>query len=91
MPSVRHTRLQCQVFVILIGVCACFSDVDPVSIATATGMQTNGDAFKIEGRAIVPGVRLQDWISTARVIVEGEEHVGFFRCVRACVRACLLL
>lgn len=77
MPSVRHNSLQWQVLLVLIGVCACFTDMDPVSVAT--GMQTNGDTFKIDGRAIVPGVRLQDWISTARVIVEGEEHVGFFR------------
>lgn len=76
MPCVRHKGLQWQVFIVLIGVCACFADVDPVSVAT--GMQTV-DTFKIDGRAIVPGVRLQDWISTARVIVEGEEHVGFFR------------
>lgn len=75
----RHKSLQLQVFIVLIGVCACFTDVDPVSISTATVMQTNGDTFKIEGRAIVPGVRLQEWISTARVVVEGEEHVGFFR------------
>ncbi|CAL8392363.1 unnamed protein product [Gadus morhua 'NCC'] len=39
----------------------------------------NGDRFKIEGRAIVPGVRTQDWISKARVLVEGEEFVGFLR------------
>ncbi|XP_041927621.1 ER membrane protein complex subunit 7-like isoform X4 [Alosa alosa] len=77
--SVRHARLQWQVFIVLIEMCACFTDVDPLSITTATGLQTNGDTFKIDGRAIVPGVRLQDWISTARVIVEGEEHVGFFR------------
>lgn len=77
MPCVRHKGLQWQVFIVLIGVCACFADVDPGSVAT--GMQTNVDTFKIDGRAIVPGVRLQDWISTARVIVEGEEHVGFFR------------
>ncbi|XP_043541787.1 ER membrane protein complex subunit 7 isoform X1 [Chiloscyllium plagiosum] len=38
-----------------------------------------GEKFKIEGRAVVPGVRPQDWIHTARVLVEGEEHVGFFK------------
>ncbi|XP_063080117.1 ER membrane protein complex subunit 7-like [Engraulis encrasicolus] len=77
MPLSRHRSLQLQVFMVLIGLCACFTDVDPIS--TATVMQTDGDTFKIEGRAIVPGVRLQEWISTARVVVEGEEHIGFFR------------
>ncbi|XP_003282333.2 ER membrane protein complex subunit 7 [Nomascus leucogenys] len=38
-----------------------------------------GDRFKIEGRAIVPGVKPQDWISAARVLVDGEEHVGFLK------------
>ncbi|KPP63604.1 ER membrane protein complex subunit 7-like [Scleropages formosus] len=40
---------------------------------------TSGERFRIEGRALVHGVRLQDWISTARVLVEGEEHVGFLK------------
>ncbi|KAG9336514.1 hypothetical protein JZ751_002861 [Albula glossodonta] len=39
----------------------------------------NGDKFRIEGRAVVPGIKTQDWISTARVLVEGEEHVGFLK------------
>lgn len=38
-----------------------------------------GDRFKIEGRAVVPGVKPQDWISAARVQVDGEEHVGFLK------------
>ncbi|XP_078263252.1 endoplasmic reticulum membrane protein complex subunit 7 [Rhinoraja longicauda] len=38
-----------------------------------------GERFKIEGRAVVPGFKPQDWIYTARVLVEGEEHVGFFK------------
>ncbi|XP_028677656.1 ER membrane protein complex subunit 7 [Erpetoichthys calabaricus] len=45
----------------------------------AVSGQQNGDRFKIEGRAVVPGIRAQDWISSARVLVEGEDHVGFFR------------
>lgn len=43
-----------------------------------TGVGT-GDRFKIEGRAVVPGVKPQDWISAARVLVDGEEHVGFLK------------
>lgn len=38
-----------------------------------------GDRFKIEGRAVVPGVKPQDWVSGARVLVDGEEHVGFLK------------
>ncbi|KAJ1102630.1 hypothetical protein NDU88_000079 [Pleurodeles waltl] len=37
------------------------------------------ERFRIEGRAVVPGVRPQDWVGAARVLVEGEEHVGFVR------------
>ncbi|XP_078515468.1 endoplasmic reticulum membrane protein complex subunit 7 [Lissotriton helveticus] len=37
------------------------------------------ERFRIEGRAVVPGARPQDWIGAARVLVEGEEHVGFIR------------
>ncbi|XP_030627562.1 endoplasmic reticulum membrane protein complex subunit 7 [Chanos chanos] len=55
----------------------CFADPEsgPVSVSA----QPNGDRFKIEGRAIVTGVKLQDWVSSARVLVEGEEYVGFLR------------
>ncbi|KAG7461341.1 hypothetical protein MATL_G00209080 [Megalops atlanticus] len=58
-------------------VSVCFSDTEAGPGPAAT--QLNGDRFKIEGRAIVPNVKAQDWISTARVLVEGEEHVGFLR------------
>lgn len=53
-----------------------FSDIEPGPVA---GSQLNGDRFKIEGRAVVPGVKTQDWISTARILVEGEEYVGFLK------------
>ncbi|KAJ8393526.1 hypothetical protein AAFF_G00059990 [Aldrovandia affinis] len=55
----------------------CFSD--PEAGPGLAVVQPNGDRFKIEGRAIVPGMRPQDWISTARILVEGEEHIGFLR------------
>lgn len=54
----------------------CFSDAEPGPVA---GSQSNGDRFKIEGRAVVPGVKTQDWISTARILVEGGEYVGFLK------------
>ncbi|XP_019790789.1 endoplasmic reticulum membrane protein complex subunit 7 isoform X2 [Delphinus delphis] len=54
-----------------------------VSGATSEGSGGSGvsigDRFKIEGRAVVPGVKPQDWISAARVLVDGEEHVGFLK------------
>ncbi|KAJ8356252.1 hypothetical protein SKAU_G00190460 [Synaphobranchus kaupii] len=55
------------------------SNFDPEQGSGLAAVQPNGEGFKIEGRAIVPGVRPQDWISTARVLVEGEEHIGFLR------------
>ncbi|XP_056620514.1 ER membrane protein complex subunit 7 [Triplophysa dalaica] len=54
----------------------CFSDSDSGPVVAS---QSNGDRFKIEGRAIVPGFKTQDWISTARVLVEGEDYVGFLK------------
>lgn len=37
---------------------------------------------QVSGRALVPGVRTQDWISNARVLLDGDTHVGFIRCVK---------
>lgn len=40
-----------------------------------------GDArAQVSGRALVPGVRAQDWIASARVLLDGDQHVGFIRC-----------
>ncbi|XP_029454759.1 ER membrane protein complex subunit 7 [Rhinatrema bivittatum] len=39
----------------------------------------SGERFRIEGRAVVPGVKPQDWVWAARVLVDGEEHVGFLK------------
>lgn len=39
-----------------------------------------GDArAQVSGRALVPGVRAQDWIASARVLLDGDQHVGFIR------------
>lgn len=62
----------------LLVVAWCFTDMD-TGPGAGVSTQTNGDRFKIEGRAIVPGVKTQDWVSSARVLVEGEEYVGFLR------------
>ncbi|XP_008267483.1 endoplasmic reticulum membrane protein complex subunit 7 isoform X2 [Oryctolagus cuniculus] len=51
----------------------------PGASAEGPGGSGVGDRFKIEGRAVVPGVKPQDWISAARVLVDGEEHVGFLK------------
>lgn len=58
----------------------CFTDLEPgPGVGAGFQAQGNGDRFKIEGRAIVPGIKTQDWVSTARVLVEGEEYIGFLR------------
>lgn len=56
----------------------CFNDMES-GPNTGVSTQSSGDRFKIEGRAIVSSVKTQDWVSTARVLVEGEEYVGFLR------------
>lgn len=55
-----------------------FTDMD-AGPGAAAATQPSGDRFKIEGRAIVPGIKTQDWVSTARIQVDGEEYVGFLR------------
>lgn len=59
-------------------VAMCFTDMEP-GPGAGVSTQPNGDRFKIEGRAIVPGIKTQDWVSSARILVEGEEYVGFLR------------
>ncbi|XP_017581273.1 ER membrane protein complex subunit 7 [Pygocentrus nattereri] len=54
----------------------CFSEPEPGPSAASPA---SGDRFKIEGRAIVPGFKPQEWVSSARVLVEGGEYVGFLR------------
>ncbi|KAM9293832.1 endoplasmic reticulum membrane protein complex subunit 7 [Gastrophryne carolinensis] len=51
----------------------CWADTEMLSPGSG------GERFKVEGRAVVPGVRPQDWVSGARVLLDGEEHVGFLR------------
>ncbi|XP_028858058.1 endoplasmic reticulum membrane protein complex subunit 7 [Denticeps clupeoides] len=70
-------RLCCVCFQSLLALSWAFSDPDAGPAAVSS--QAAGDRFKIEGRAIVPGVKTQDWVSTSRIQVEGEEHVGFVR------------
>lgn len=76
-----HVRLSevCLFLQAMFILACCFSDMESGPIATSGSVQPNGDRFKIEGRAIVPGVKTQDWISSARVTVEGEEYIGFLR------------
>ncbi|XP_060789935.1 ER membrane protein complex subunit 7-like [Neoarius graeffei] len=37
------------------------------------------EKFRVEGRALVHGVRAEEWTPVARVLLDGEEHVGFIR------------
>lgn len=62
---------------VIVAAC-CFTDVE-TGPGSGVPTQPNGDRFKIEGRAIVPGTKTQDWASAARVLVDGEEHIGFLR------------
>lgn len=73
-----HTWLAMQAF---FASSWCFTDPDGGPFATSQG---NGERFKIEGRAIVPNAKTQDWVSSSRVLVEGEEFVGFLRYVLNC-------
>lgn len=74
-----HHRIVQTVFAFhgLITLSWCFSDPD--AGPSAASSLANGDRFKIEGRATVPGVKSQEWVSSSRVLVEGEEYVGFLR------------
>ncbi|KAJ8288886.1 hypothetical protein COCON_G00015450 [Conger conger] len=66
-------------FTTLFTVPCAFGDMESGPGISVTQSQANGDRFKIEGRAVVPGMKTQDWISTARVLVEGEDYIGFLR------------
>lgn len=52
----------------------CFAESEP-----GPGAGNGGDRFRIEGRAIVSGVKAQDWVLSARVLIEGGEYIGFLR------------
>ncbi|XP_028830952.1 ER membrane protein complex subunit 7-like [Denticeps clupeoides] len=72
MTSTERVLSWWQLCTVWFAACAAFSDTDPET-------QTDRDSFRIEGRAVVPAVQPHDWISAARVLVDGEEHIGFFR------------
>lgn len=56
----------------------CFADME-TGPGPVVSTPPNGDRYKIEGRAIVPGIKTHDWVSTARVLVDGEEYIGFLK------------
>lgn len=62
----------------LIAAAFCFADME-TGPGAVVSTPPNGDRFKIEGRAIVPGIKTHDWVSTARVLVDGEEYIGFLK------------
>ncbi|XP_032803492.2 endoplasmic reticulum membrane protein complex subunit 7 [Petromyzon marinus] len=55
------------------------SSVSSSSFSYLEAEDANGERFKIEGRVSVPGFKMQEWISGARVLVEGGEYVGLLR------------
>ncbi|XP_041121487.1 ER membrane protein complex subunit 7-like [Polyodon spathula] len=70
------TSLFCVLFQALSAVSQGLGEFETVSV----GAPVNGDRFRIEGRAVVTDIKPHDWVSTARVLVEGEEdHVGFLK------------
>ncbi|XP_068109452.1 endoplasmic reticulum membrane protein complex subunit 7 [Hyperolius riggenbachi] len=60
---------------LLLWACLALSADNDILLSPGPG----GERYKVEGRAVVPGVRPQDWVSGARVLVDGEEHIGFLR------------
>uniref|UniRef100_A0A4W4HCD6 Endoplasmic reticulum membrane protein complex subunit 7 n=1 Tax=Electrophorus electricus TaxID=8005 RepID=A0A4W4HCD6_ELEEL len=64
------------ILAVLFGLCMCYRTGPKGETLQVTA---GDDKFKIEGRAILYGVRTEDWVSNAVVLVDGEEHVGFIR------------
>ncbi|KAK2879238.1 hypothetical protein Q8A67_020029 [Cirrhinus molitorella] len=79
---VRSRVRACVTALLLFGLRACFSqdiklEEDDEDVLFKT---PEGDVrVQVSGRALVPGVRAQDWISSARVLLDGDKHVGFIR------------
>ncbi|KAM3602377.1 uncharacterized protein V6R79_002994 [Siganus canaliculatus] len=78
MPQMDRVALLWGFLQAMLVVAWCFTDMD-TGPGAGVSTQPNGDRFKIEGRATVQGIKTQDWVSMARVLVEGEEYVGFLR------------
>lgn len=76
------TRVRaCVTLLLLFVLHASFSHED---IKLLEDYETSEDVdvrVQVSGRAVVPGVRAQDWICSARVLLDGDKHVGFIRCV----------
>lgn len=78
---VRSRVCACVTLLLLFVLHASFSHED---IKLFEDYETSEDLdvrVQVSGRAVVPGVRAQDWISSARVLLDGDKHVGFIRCV----------
>ncbi|XP_051501907.1 ER membrane protein complex subunit 7-like isoform X2 [Myxocyprinus asiaticus] len=81
----------CVSVVVLFGLlhaCLCYEDQTREDLKTDDNIilqthecdvRSEDVKFQVSGRALVPGVRTQDWISSARVLLDGDKHVGFIR------------
>ncbi|XP_056332909.1 ER membrane protein complex subunit 7-like [Danio aesculapii] len=72
VPS--YVRACVPALLLLFGLRACFALEEEEEMLVHEDMRVH-----VSGRALVPGVRAQDWISSARVLLDGEKHVGFLR------------
>lgn len=77
MLSRDRVPLLCVCLQALMAASHCFSEVEPGPPSPPTSH--SGDRFRVEGRAVVPGLKTHDWVSAARVLVDGEEYVGFLK------------
>lgn len=72
------------VCVVLFGLHVSFShDTTRADITVQTDeadLRSEDVKIQLFGRAVVPGVRILDWISSAQVLLDGGKHVGFLRC-----------
>lgn len=78
MFSKDGITLLCLFIYAVIAAAYCFADME-TGPGVVVSTQPNGDRFKIEGRAIVPGIKTYDWVSTARILVDGEDYIGFLK------------
>lgn len=86
-----HTNDCLRVWIVLFGLHATISHEVPNDVThegDKVALHTHEDdvrsedvKFQVLGRAVVPGVRTHDWISSARVLLDGDKHVGFLRSI----------
>ncbi|KAI4902050.1 hypothetical protein NFI96_033106 [Prochilodus magdalenae] len=91
MPDKCYVGALPLIFITLLGLWPLFArgqyavhspeTVEQVTLTLAESGQAalEESAFQIEGRAVVYGVKPEDWVPSSVVLVDGQEHVGFIR------------